>query len=111
MTIPPSIPTLGHGQLWWADLPGEKIRPVLILTRRCVAGRLTRVLVAPITSTVRGISTEVSVGPKEGVAAGSVVNFDNAQLVEADILLRRAGNVAPDRWPEFCAAMSAVLAC
>ena len=111
MTTRRSIPSLGHGQLWWADLPGEKVRPVLILTRRRVAGRLTRVLVAPITSTVRGISTEVSVGEDEGVSAGSVVNFDNAQLIETDLLLRPIGSVPAERWPEFCLAMAAVLSC
>ena len=105
------IPLLGHGQVWWADLPGEKIRPVVILTRRRVAGRLRRVLVAPITSTVRGIATEVPLGPDEGVAAGSVANLDNIQLVNVDILLRRCGEIDPARWPEFCTATSAVLAC
>ena len=49
---------LGHGDVWWADL--DKVRPVVVLTRRRVASRLTRVLIAPVTTTVRGISTEVS---------------------------------------------------
>ncbi len=100
---------LGHGQVWWADL--EKVRPVVILTRARVADRLSRVLVAPITTTVRDLATEVEVGPGEGVAGGSVANLDNAQLVAVDRLLRRAGEVAPMRWGEFCAAMAAVLSC
>ncbi|MGH9005173.1 MAG: type II toxin-antitoxin system PemK/MazF family toxin, partial [Acidimicrobiia bacterium] len=57
---------LGHGQVWWADL--DKVRPVVVLTRSRVASRLTRVLVAPITTTVRGLATEVALGPPEGVA-------------------------------------------
>lgn len=100
---------LGHGEVWWADL--EKVRPVVVLTRARVAPRLLRVLVAPITSTVRGLSTEVSVGQAEGVEDGSVANLDNIQLVHVDSLLRRAGRVAPERWQEFCRAVAHVIAC
>ncbi|MBW3606435.1 MAG: type II toxin-antitoxin system PemK/MazF family toxin, partial [Actinobacteria bacterium] len=59
---------LGHGQIWWADL--DKVRPVLVLTRARVAPRLTRVVVAPITTVVRGIGTEIRLGAAEGVATG-----------------------------------------
>ncbi len=100
---------LGHGQVWWADL--DKIRPVVVLTRSRVAGRLTRVLVAPITTVVRAIPTEVPLGPPEGVAEGSVANLDNTQLVPVARLLRPAGTVDPQRWPEFCTAMATVMAC
>jgi mRNA interferase MazF len=103
------VTDLGHGQLWWADL--DKVRPVVVLTRRRVAPRLTRVLVAPITTTARGLPTEVALGPAEGVRGGSVANLDNVQLVPVACLLRRAGWVAPDRWPEFGAAMAKVMAC
>ena len=100
---------LGHGQLWWADL--DKVRPVVVLTRQRVASRLARVLVAPITTTVRGLATEVPLGATEGVRDGSVASLDNIQLVPTGCLLRRAGRVAPERWPEFCAAMAKVMAC
>lgn len=99
----------GHAQVWWADL--DKVRPVVVLTRARVAPRLSRVLVAPVTSTVRGIATEVAVGAAEGVKDGSVANLDNAQLVPTDRLLRRAGRVPAARWAEFCRAMAAVMAC
>lgn len=100
---------LGHGQVWWADL--DRVRPVVVLTRARVADRLSRVLVAPITSTVREIPTEVPVGTAEGVADGSVANLDNVQLLPVDRLLRQAGRVSTPRWGEFCAAMHAVMAC
>ncbi|HKZ24909.1 MAG TPA: type II toxin-antitoxin system PemK/MazF family toxin [Acidimicrobiia bacterium] len=102
---------VGHGQVWWADLPDEKVRPVLILTRSGVAPLLSRLLVAPVTTTVRGIPTEVVLGTAEGVKEGSVANLDNVQLLSTDRLLRRAGSVAGDRWPEFCEAMARVMAC
>jgi len=99
---------LGHGQVWWADL--DKVRPVVVLTRERVAPRLTRVVVAPVTTTVRGLATEVPLGEAEGLAE-SVANLDNAQLLAVGRLLRRAGTVAPSRWPEFCTAMHALMAC
>jgi mRNA interferase MazF len=100
---------LGHGQVWWADL--DKIRPVVVITRARVAPLLHRVLVAPVTSTVRGIVTEVAVGSDEGVQAGSVANLDNIQLIPVELLLRLAGRVPTARWPEFCSAMASMMAC
>jgi mRNA interferase MazF len=100
---------LGHGQVWWADV--DEVRPVVVLTRASVASMLHRVVVAPITTTVRGIRTEVAIGELEGVRAGSVANLDNVQLLPVERLVALAGQVADDRWPEFCAAMAKLMAC
>ena len=100
---------LAHGQVWWVDL--DKVRPVVILTRARVAPLLARVLVAPITTTVRGLATEVGLGPSEGLDKDCVANLDNAQLVPVSRLLRQAGQVSGVRWPEFCVAMGKVFAC
>jgi mRNA interferase MazF len=100
---------LEHGQVWWADI--DRVRPVVVLTRTRVASRLHRVLVAPVTTTVRGIATEVPLGGAEGVKPGSVASLDNAQLLPVDQLVAPAGRVDPDRWHEFCEAMSKVIGC
>jgi mRNA interferase MazF len=100
---------LGHAQVWWADL--DKVRPVVVLTRARVASRLTRVLVAPITTTVRGLPTEVALSSEEGVRDGSVASLDNAQQVPVGRLLRRAGLIDAHRWSELCAAMAKVMSC
>ena len=100
---------LGHGDVWWADV--DTVRPVVVLTRRRVAARLSRVLVAPVTTTVRGIATEVPLGTDEGLPSDCVASLDNVQLLPVDRLLRRAGGVAPQRWGEFCSAMAKVMAC
>lgn len=100
---------LGHGQVWWADV--DKVRPVLVLTRSAVADRLHRVLVAPITTTVRDIPVEVSLGSEEGVADGSVANLDNVQLLPVSLLLQRAGTVDLARWPDVCRAMAHTIGC
>jgi len=58
----------------WATL--DKRRPVLVLTRGLMVGRLSTVTVAPVTSTVHGIATEVLVGPSNGLAQASAVKCD-----------------------------------
>ncbi len=68
-------------------------------------------LVAPITTTVRDIPCEVSIGKPEGIAPPSVVNLDNTQLIETDRLLERIGVVPWERWHEVCAAMAHVIGC
>ena len=100
---------LGHGQVWWADV--DTVRPVLVLTRATVAPLLGRVLVAPITTVVRDIPSEVPVGRPEGVRDGSVVNLDNVQLLEVRRLVAPAGEVSGSRWSEICEAMSHTIGC
>jgi mRNA interferase MazF len=60
----------------------DKVRPVVLLTREQVVPFLSRVTVAPITSTVRGLSTEVSVGPANGLDQESVISVDNAATID-----------------------------
>ena len=55
----------------------DKTRPVLVLTRDQVREVMARVTVAPITSTIKGLSTEVPVGPRNGIDGDSVVSCDN----------------------------------
>lgn len=100
---------LGHGQIWWAQL--DRVRPAVVLTRDRIAPRMSRVLVVPITSNERRIPSEVSLGPTEGLTDGSVANLDNVQLIPVADLLDRIGSVSLERWPEFCRAMSKVMAC
>jgi mRNA interferase MazF len=70
-----------------------------------------RELVVPVSTTVRGLATELGLGAAEGLVARCVANLDNVQLVPVDALLRQAGQVGDDRRPEFCAAMANVMAC
>lgn len=69
----------------------DKARPVLVLTRELVRPHLTRVTVAPITSTVRGLSTEISVGTANGLEQDSVVSCDNIVTVPKDTIGRQVG--------------------
>lgn len=75
----------------------DKARPVLILTRELVRPHLTRVTVAPITGTVRGLSTEVPVGVRNGLAKNSAVSVDNIVTIPVAALGRQIGFLLPDQ--------------
>ena len=75
----------------------DKKRPVLILTRELVRPHLTRVTVAPITATVRGMSTEVPVGPRNGIDKDSVVSLDNIVTISVAALGHQIGFLLPDQ--------------
>jgi mRNA interferase MazF len=73
----------------------DKVRPVVILTRDAVRPHLRNVTVAPITSTVRGLSSEVAVGPANGLDHDSVISCDNVVTVPADRVLGWIGYLLP----------------
>lgn len=98
-----------RGEVWLADL--DKARPVIVLTRDPMSQILNAVIVAPVTSTVRGISTEVPVGSDDGVRHPSVANLDNVQLVARDRLRRRVGRARPATMAALCAALSIAVDC
>ncbi|MGA9375119.1 MAG: type II toxin-antitoxin system PemK/MazF family toxin [Mycobacterium sp.] len=75
----------------------DKPRPVLILTRELVRPHLTRVTVAPITGTVRGLSTEVPVGVRNGLAKNSAVSVDNIVTIPVAALGRQIGFLLPNQ--------------
>lgn len=78
-------------EIWWADLPAPiGRRPVLLLTRTAAYAYLNKVIVAEITTTIRGIPQEVRLGKPEGLGP-SVANFDNIHVVAVPLLSARVG--------------------
>lgn len=69
----------------------DKTRPVLVLTRDAARSAMTKVTVAPITSTIRGLSSEVRVGPANGLDHDSAVSLDNVLTVPVSSLGRTLG--------------------
>jgi mRNA interferase MazF len=100
-----------QGDIWWVDLPDEKSRPYLVLTRERAIPVLHSVLVAPITTRVRGLAAELPVSRLEGMSTDSVANFDNVKTIRKTYLTRRLGELGAGRWPEVCAAMRAAIDC
>jgi mRNA interferase MazF len=69
----------------------DKARPVLILTRELVRPHLASVTVAPITTTIRGLSTEVPVDSANGLAGPSVVSCDNISTIPTNAMGEQIG--------------------
>lgn len=81
--------------IWLARL--DKTRPVLLLTREEVRAVRALVTVAPITSTVRGLRSEVLVGQRNGLDHESVVNLDSIVTVPREVLVRPIGALLEDQ--------------
>ncbi len=93
----------------WADLPKPiGRRPVLLLTRTAGFAYLNKVLIAEITSTVRNIPQEVSLGSNEGLPI-SVANLDNIHVVPKSLLRARIGALARQRHREVQRALGYAL--
>ena len=83
----------------------DKTRPVAILTREVTRAVMTKVTVAPITSTVKGLSSEVRVGPANGLDAACVISLDNVQTIPASSLGRTVGYLSQEQEQELARAI------
>jgi mRNA interferase MazF len=88
---------VARGEIWQYSFPKpDKRRPVLVLTRQEIIAHLDTVTVAPITTTVRGIPTEVVIGTECGLKSASAVNLDHVATVPKAGLRAFVGQVPPD---------------
>ena len=82
---------VARGDVFWAELgPPAGRRPVCVLTRDAAIEVLSAVTCAPITRTIRGIRSEVKVGPEEGLPQASVVSCDNLLTLSKALLAPEA---------------------
>ena len=103
---------LDHGEVRLCRFPPpDKQRPVLVLTRGASIRHLTTVTVAPITSTVRGVASEVILDVEDGMKGRCAVNLHNAVTVAQTRLGRRVGTLSFARMEEVCAALRFALGC
>jgi len=102
------VVTPRQGEVWWAEAE-DKRRPVLVITRDVAVPVLRRIIVAPVTRTVRDIPTEIPLGPREGLPDACAANFDDIQPVRRAFLTQRVGRVE-DRGL-ICVALSALADC
>jgi mRNA interferase MazF len=103
---------VNRGDIWrYRFRAPDKQRPVLVLSRQEVIGLLHTVMVAPITSTMRGAPSEVAVGVTEGLKHESAVNLDHVQTVERARLAGYVGHVAPEKMRAVCLALAVATGC
>ena len=103
---------LNRGEIWlYTFRPPDKRRPVVVLTRQGVIGRLGTVTVAPITSSIRGAPSEVLVGAEEGLKATSAINLDHLQTVDRSRLEHFVGSLSQEKERAVCKALAIALGC
>ena len=101
-----------RGEVWWCEPPEIGRRPVVVLSRDVAIPRLRRALVAPCTTTIRGLASEVALEPGDDpVPRRSVVNLDSIESVSIGLLVERLGRVSDSRMREICAALGVATDC
>jgi len=99
-----------QGEVWWAEAEGKR-RPVLVVTRSEAIPVLRRLVIAPVTRTVRKIPTEIALGADEGLPVDCAASFDNLQPVNRHLLTERIGALSMSRRREVCHALDALADC
>lgn len=105
-------PMPARGEVWWCELPEIGRRPVVVLSRNAAIPRLRRALIAPCTTTIRGLPSEVVLEPSEDpIPRQSAVNLDLVESVAIAVLVERIGRLADERMSEVCAALEIAVDC
>ena len=101
-----------RGEVWWCELADVGRRPVVVLSRDAAIPRLRRTLIAPCTTTIRGIPSEVLLEPGEDpVPRTSVANLDSVESVSLGTLVDRVGRLSDERMRQICSALEIAVAC
>ncbi len=105
-------PLPARGELWWCELADIGRRPVVVLSRDAAIPRLGRAIVAPCTTTVRGLPSEVLLEPGDDpIPRTSAVNLDSVESVAIAVLVERLGRLSDARMREVCAALEVAVDC
>jgi mRNA interferase MazF len=100
-----------RGEIWFAATPGGD-RPVLVLTRDPVADTIGSVVVAALTRTHRGLTSElVLTAAEDGVPTDCVINFDNVHTLPRQTFRRRVTGLSPARMAQACRTLRNAVAC
>ena len=101
-----------RGEVWWCEPPEIGRRPVVILSRDAAIPRLRRALVAPCTTMIRGLPSEVVLEPGDDpVPRRSAVNLDSVESVGVGVLVERLGRLSDTRMRDICAALDVAVDC
>jgi len=101
-----------RGEVWWCELPDIGRRPVVVMSRNAAIPRLRRALVAPCTTTIRGLPSEVILHPEEDpIPRPSAVNLDSMESVAISVLVERIGSLADVKMNEVCEALEIAVDC
>jgi mRNA interferase MazF len=102
---------VARGELAWLELEQEGRRPVVVLTRDEAIPRLRNIVVALVTRTIRGIDTEVQIGPADGMPVDCAISLDNLPTVPRSLLTEPITRLGAPRMDEICRALSRSVNC
>ena len=98
--------------MWWWESDHVGTRPAVVLSRDAALQRLGTAIIAPCTTTIRGIPSEVVLEPGEDpVPAISAVNLDSLDNTPIALLVQRLGRLSDERMRQICAALGVAVAC
>jgi mRNA interferase MazF len=101
-----------RGEVWWCELAAVGRRPVVVLSRDAVIPRHRRALIAPCTTTIRGLVSEVVLEPGDDpIPRRSAVNLDSVESVSLAVLVERLGRLSDTRMRQVCAALAVAVDC
>jgi len=101
-----------RGEVWWCELPEVGRRPVVVLSRDAAIPRLRRALVAPCTTNIRGLPSEVLLETGDDpVPLRSAVNLDSVESVSIAVLVERLGRLNNERMRQVCSALAVAVDC
>lgn len=101
-----------RGDVWWCELPDIGRRPVVVLSRDAAIPRLRRAVIAPCTTTIRGLPSEVVLEPGDDpVPRRCAANLDSIESVALGVLTERIGRLADVTMRQICEALEVAVDC
>ena len=100
-----------RGEVWWVDDPEAGRRPHLLLTRDAAIPVLASVLAVPATRTIRGIPTEVLLGPEDGMPVDCALSLDNLTVLPKAFFTERIAALGPHHLANVCRALAVATEC
>ena len=105
-------PLPARGEVWWSDLGEVGVRPAVVLSRDQAIPRLRHTLVAPCTTTIRGLASEVELDPSvDPIPLASAISLDSVERVDINALTERIGRLSDARMREVCDALAVAVDC
>lgn len=98
-------------ELWWTEFEDAGRRPALVLTRPEAVERVPRLLVAPATTTIRNLPSEVRLDVDDGVPRACVLDMDTPELVSRRQLVEYIATLSAPRFSDVCSAMARAISC
>lgn len=101
-----------RGEVWWCELPEIQRRPVVVISRDAAIPRLRRTLIAPCTTTIRNLPSEVVLEPGgDPISRRCAVNLDSIESVSISILVERIRRLSDGRVRQICSALNVAVNC